>query len=239
MPSIERTILRELELVKKGRDKSSVPVPKTQSAVLLLFDATGSMGPFWRETQKIMEEMVERITKVGSAKLKCCAYRDYCDGDRIFEYSKWSTGAEPLLKFIRSVKCEGGGDVPEAVEDALRRAAEEEEEVTRVILIGDAPPHSWKEGKQQATNLGEKGCPIFAFRVGDDTDTKNIFRKIADLSKGSYADLKNYEDLLDMMAITVVHDVGGSKAVEKYVEKYQPSTEVKKYSQSLPSASKK
>lgn len=208
------------------------------SSVIFLFDATGSMSNFWSETQKIMKEMVERITKVGNVKLKCVAYRDHCDGSRIFEKSGWHTEAEPLIDFIREIKCNGGGDTPEAVEDALKLAYDEKETVTRVILIGDAPPHSLGEAVKQATNLGKKGRPVFAFLVGRDETTSEYFSRIAKASNGAFGELRNYKDLLDMMSIAIVHDVGGSAEVEKYIKKYGTSDSVREYSRSLPSYKK-
>ena len=181
--TIEKDILKRLELVSKEVISSRKPEPtkslepaksdvdgyqKTggEAAVLILFDATGSMSGLWDGTKSIINEMVKRITKVGRVKLKCVAYRDYCDGDRIFEYSGWHTKAEPLLDFMRRIKCDGGGDEPEAVEDALEFAYREKENVTRVILIGDAPPHSVDKAKRQSLNLNKRGCPVFAFLVG-------------------------------------------------------------------------
>ena len=262
--TVETDILKKLELVKKEvndlkikpvkndsikgkivkderESKSSSkrqPSVKGQSAILLLFDATGSMSPLWNATKDIMEEMIERITKVGSVKIKCVAYRDYCDGDNIFQYSGWYTTAEPLLNFLRKIRCDGGGDEPEAVEDALELAYKETEDVTRVILIGDAQPHSLEKAVYQATNLSKKGRPVFAFRVGSSSSTKSSFSQIADASRGHYADIANYEDLLDMMSVTIIHDVGGSEEVEKYIKKYDISEGVKEYSKSLPSYKK-
>jgi len=210
-----------------------------ESSTLLLFDATGSMQPLWNETREVIKEMVDRITKVGNVRLKCVAYRDYCDGDKIFERSRWHTDAEPLFNFIKKIDCDGGGDTPEAVEDVLELAYNEKEKVTRIILIGDAPPHSLEKAQHESTKLKKKGIPVFAFRVGDDSDTKIAFSEIAKLSGGSYADLRHYRDLLDMVSVAIVHDVGGSEGVEKYIKEYETSDEVKKFGKSLPPAPKR
>lgn len=210
---------------------------KGGASVLLLFDATGSMQSLWDNTKEIIEEMVERITKVGNIRLKCVAYRDYCDGDKLFECSKWYSESEPLFRFLSRIKCDGGGDVPEAVEAALKLAYEESEDVTRVVLIADAYPHPehWETCKQSAILLGESGRPVFAFSVGDNRQTQSTFAEIAELSGGSYSNLRNYEDLLDMICVTIVHDVDGDKAVKKYIEEYGTSKNVEEYSKSLPS----
>jgi hypothetical protein len=250
--TIESDILKKLEAVKKEirESKETKRVDKVadsktrdtfargESSTMFLFDATGSMRRFWEETQTIMSEMVNRITKVGNVKLKCVAYRDYCDGSRLFEQSKWHNEAAPLIDFISRIKCDGGGDEPEAVEDALALAYKEKEKVTRVVLIGDAPPHSLDAAKQQARELGKSGRPVFAFLVGGDNDAGHAFGQIAKVSNGAYGKLSNYRDLLDMMSIAIVHDLGGTGEVEKYIKKYGTSDNVKEYSRSLPSYKK-
>jgi len=256
---IEKTILEqvkrlekrsgELEL-KERSDKSAVSVRESQSAVLLLFDATGSMGSLWEETGKIIKKMVERITEHGSVKLKCCAYRDYCDGDLLFESSGWYSKPEPLLNFIRNIKIESGmgGDEPEAVEYALQQAASEQE-VSRVILIADAPPRkeAYKQCYELATDLGIKGRPIYAFRTPPTgipdhfwSETKKVFSEIAKTSGGRFADIDpgNPGELLDMLAVTVWHDLD-PEALPDYDAKYHPSKKVKEFIQSLPPAPKK
>jgi hypothetical protein len=246
--TIESDILKKLEAVKKEiRESKEVKrvsngtvysSTKGESSIMFLFDATGSMARFWRETKEIMNEMVNRITKVGNVKLKCVAYRDYCDGDRLFEQSKWHSKAEPLIDFIGGIVCNGGGDDPEAVEDALALAYKEKEKVTRVVLIGDAPPHSLDKAKEQAKMLGKNGRPVFAFLVGRDGETGNAFSQIAKVSNGAFGKLGNYKDVLDMISVAIVHDLGGSGEVEKYLKKYGTSDNVKEYSRSLPSYKK-
>ncbi len=258
--TIEGDILKKLKSVKEGikelkkvesatnfdnkggcttvNGKISYSTVNGKSSVMFLFDATGSMAGLWDETKKVMNEMVERITKVGNVQLKCVAYRDYCDGDRLFEVSGWHNKAGPLLDFIGRIRCDGGGDEPEAVEDALELAYKEQETITRVILIGDASPHSLERAGEQASNLGKKGIPVFAFLVGESYNAGAAFSNIAELSNGKYGNLKNYRDLLDLMSIAIVHDVGGSTEVEKYIKKYGASSDVREYSRSLPSYKK-
>jgi len=261
---IEKTILEqfkrlekrsgELELEKKS-GKSEVPASKRQSAILLLFDATGSMTSLWRETERTLEELIRRVTEHGSVKLKCCAYRDYCDGDKLFESSGWYSNPEPLLEFIRGIKCEWdmGGDWPEAVQYALQQAAEESE-VSSIILIADSPPHEhdYEECYRLAADSRTKGRPIYAFRtpyrlggISDgrihwDADTQEVFSEIGKRSGGAYADinLDNPKEFLDMIAITVVHNLDPG-ATDNYIEEYRPSKKVREYGQSLPPAPKK
>ena len=227
----------EVKFSKSSDDLDKGHQTKGEASVLLLFDATGSMQSLWDSTKGIIKEMVERITKVGNIRLKCVAYRDYCDGDKLFECSEWCSESEPLFRFLSKIRCEGGDDEPEAVEAALKLAYEESEDVTRVVLIADAYPHPehWEECKQNAVLLGKRGRPVFAFSVGSNSRTQSTFKEIAELSGGSYGNLKNYEDLLDMICVTIVHDVDGDKAVKKYIDKYGTSKKVEEYSKSLPS----
>jgi len=63
------------------------------------------------------------------------------------------------------VRCCGGGDEPEAVDVALQRAIKEPQ-LSRVILIGDAPPHSApRDRTQEAESLANGNIPVFSVVV--------------------------------------------------------------------------
>ncbi|MEB3310644.1 MAG: vWA domain-containing protein [Snowella sp.] len=117
--------------------------------VIGLVDATGSMQPVWSKTLENIQELIHRLLEAGQVELSWVAYRDYCDNHRIIEQSDWSNSAEYLKTFMGKIACNGGGDFPEAVEKALEIAIKESV-VSRVILIGDAPPHEDKNYREYA-----------------------------------------------------------------------------------------
>lgn len=191
-----------------------------RSRMLGLSDATGSMTGLWDATRQQIQEMIRRIVEMGVFELQWVAYRDYTDGSHVLEPSGWQHSAEPLLEFLRGVRCFGGGDRPEAVERGLAFAASEDE-VTRVLLIGDAPPHEDRDYRTQATALGRKTRPVHCFVVGNAKDTFAAFSEIARLSGGTAAHLRSHADLVDVVAMTAAADLQGAKGVREYVERYK------------------
>ncbi len=113
--------------------------------------------------------------------LKWVAYRDYdCGSDGGLQCSEWTTDAAALVRFLDLVECKGGGDFEEAVEAALALANRDEPAATRVLLIGDAPPHKERAGEKltdhrhvlttdwstECAELRRKGVPLHTFQVG-------------------------------------------------------------------------
>ena len=209
------------------------------SRILGLVDATGSMQPVWNQTKDSIKELISRLLDVGKFELSWVAYRDYCDGYRIIEQSNWSNSADELNKFLSKISCNGGGDFPEAVEKALEVGVNEKE-VSRIILIGDAPPHEDRNYRELAIVLGQKKRPVYSFVVGDDAETHRTFEEISRLSGGICSRLKDDKDILDLIAITVIDEMGGKKSLDKYVKQYSSSLSptVKTFIQQLPPSNK-
>ena len=110
------------------------------------------------------------------ARIGVVAYRDYCDGKLLLEWSGWcypsptaqlpaNCGSEPsdasnknpsakratqaqLLEFVKFLRPYGGGDYPEATKTGLAMAHEvmRAEATTIMMLYTDAPPHFEKTG---------------------------------------------------------------------------------------------
>jgi len=230
----------------KTRDKQSITrEPRTYDQLIAkyakpirimgLVDATGSMKPVWDKTLESIQELIRRILEAGRMELSWVAYRDYCDQHRIIEQSDWSSSVEYFQTFMDKISCNGGGDFPEAVEKALEVAIDESD-VSRVILIGDAPPHEDKDYRGQAIELGKLNRPVFSFVVGNHPDTQRTFGEISQLSSGVCFNLENHEDILDLIAVTVIDQIGGQKSLGKYLNSYGSSLSprVKKFIQQLP-----
>nr|VFJ86368.1 MAG: von Willebrand factor type A domain-containing protein [Candidatus Kentron sp. H]VFJ88203.1 MAG: von Willebrand factor type A domain-containing protein [Candidatus Kentron sp. H]VFJ95430.1 MAG: von Willebrand factor type A domain-containing protein [Candidatus Kentron sp. H] len=207
---------------------------KNTSRIIGLSDATGSMSGLWSKTQKHLTEMIARIARLGECELRWVAYRDYGDGNGLLESSGWEKAPEPLLRFIQSIHCHGGQDWEEAVEKALEFAANDDR-ATRVLLIGDAPPHAERDYRQQAKRLGQLERPVFSFVVGGSPETFRVFSEISQLSGGTCCHLEDVDDLIDVVVITAAHDMGGEDLVLEYTRKYakQLSSSGKSYSSKL------
>lgn len=187
---------------------------------LLLFDATGSMHPYWEHVKDTIGKVIARLLGVGGRPaLKIVAYRDDCDGDRVIEPSAWSGQAAELRGFLRKVACSGGGDEPEAVDRALQVALEEQGEVSGVVLIGDAPPHPHRDGRKEAMELAKQQRPVYPIVVGKSQETRAAFAEIARLSGGRLLELDRLDELYEILGVVIAHRMG-EEIFKEYLARY-------------------
>ncbi len=186
--------------------------------IAFVVDATGSMGDEIEFLKLELEDVIQQtMEKHRSLSLRAASvfYRDKGD-----EYlAKKAAFHEDLLKtlnFIKLQKAGGGGDTPEAVDDALRMALDSLEwnpqARTRLLfLILDAPPHN--EAKERIRQLtlkaAAKGIRIVPVACsGTDKSTEFLLRSMALATNGTYAFLTNHSG------------VGGSH-IEPTTDKYE------------------
>ncbi|KAM5356820.1 hypothetical protein ACJ41O_003466 [Fusarium nematophilum] len=141
--------------------------------LLIILDATGSMGTFIDALTKSLPEII-RLSALTACfeRIGVVAYRDYCGG-QLTEWSGWCSpsGAvsggdlisqDALLTMVQKIEANYGGDWPEATKTGLARAYQEmREDATTVILFyTDAPPHFQATGganyNKEKTELKKK-----------------------------------------------------------------------------------
>ena len=158
--------------------------PKERVDVVFAIDTTGSMKD---DVQKLRESWLPRLEAVlenyGDLRIGLLLYRDYGDTykymglpvkfyDFTTELTKFNSN---LNNFI--IKGKEGGDIPEAVYEALWASMEfykwREDATRKIILIGDAEPHpkprgSGKYSKELVVQtVAEKQIPIDTIIVPD------------------------------------------------------------------------
>ena len=132
---------------------------KTGIDVVFAIDATGSM--VWVH-KKVRERMAQLATYVRNlvplARFGIIVYRDYQDYEFVTRISQPSFDILRGRDFMAGIDAVGGGDIPEAVTQALRdaekRIAWRPGAQRVVIIIGDAPPHSREAG--EAAEIAER-----------------------------------------------------------------------------------
>lgn len=183
----------------RGLQTATVQLPgKGQSVtamdLVLVLDATGSMDDEMSYLQSELDTIVARLKReTGNLDLRIglVVYRD--EGD------DYISRAFPLTANIRSIRAilseqeaNGGGDMPEAVDRALRDADGMQwrpNAAKALLLVADAPPH--KEAMQATLNLtqrlrsrGVQIIPVAASGVED--SAQYIMRTMAVLTQGRY-----------------------------------------------------
>lgn len=131
--------------------------PKDVIDVVFAIDATGSMKDDIEILRtKWVPELVSALENCGKVRLGLLLYRDYGDSfkykDLPLKYFPFTEDINLFFKNLNSFKIYGteGGDIPEAVYEALYGAIEFYDwnvaAQKKVILIGDAEPHPKPRG---------------------------------------------------------------------------------------------
>ena len=118
--------------------------------IVICLDTTGSMGPHIDGARRMLIPMLrEIIAEFTSYRLGLVLYRDYPPDLYITRVIPFTTDFNLFQRNLNAAVAWGGGDIPEAVYEALYDAADKfpwAAESRLIILIGDAPPHPEPRG---------------------------------------------------------------------------------------------
>jgi hypothetical protein len=162
----------------------------------------------------------------------------------ILQTSSWENKAQNLIDFLRQVYASGGWG-NEAIEIALWQA-NQEQNLSQVILIGDAPANTfdmvyqkrerfnyvWENSSRfptptyfeaEVSSLSEKNIPVHAFYVHPQAEEN--FKFIAEKTggKSEWLDIESNdasEKLTNLVNIEVLRNIGGSDLVNCYKSKF-------------------
>jgi Mg-chelatase subunit ChlD len=179
--------------------KTDVPDKKPRIEVCFVLDTTGSMGGLIEGAkQKIWSIANEMISAKPTPELKLglVGYRDRGD-EYVVKSFQLTDDIDAIYAHLRDFKADGGGDMPESVNEALAEAIEkmpwsQDRKVLKIIfLVGDAPPHmDYADGPKYpelCRAAAKKDLIINTVQCGNIAETTPIWKEIAKLSEGSYA----------------------------------------------------
>lgn len=109
--------------------------------LLLVADATGSMGDYLRALKESLWEILHLVNLVSDFEIGFFWYRDYCDNP-VTGFSGFSKDFNNLHNFIQNLGATGGGDTPEATKTALYKIASLLDQDSITFFYTDAPPHT-------------------------------------------------------------------------------------------------
>jgi hypothetical protein len=169
--------------------------------IAFVVDATGSMGDEIEFLKLELEDVItSTMEKFGALRLRAGSvfYRDKGD-EYLLRHTSFNEDLLKTLNFIKLQFSKGGGDYPEAVDDALARAIDSlhwnSHAGTKLLfLILDAPPHA--EAREriqqlilQTASLGIRIIPVAC--SGTDKSTEFLLRSMALATNGTYTFLTN------------------------------------------------
>lgn len=194
---------------------------RTQLDLLFLVDATGSMSD---EIEKLTNSIAEIASQIDglpeqpSVRYSLVSYRDRGDA-YVVKAEEFTSHLNLFQKQLSRLRADGGGDYPEALNEALHTALHNsewtgEDAVRLVILVADAPPHldyqerfAYDTDMIDAVGMGVKIFPVGA--SGLDEQGEYIFRQMAQFTGGKFVFL-TYEDGSDSTSgpgTETTHDV--------------------------------
>ena len=174
---------------------SAAAAPYRTVDACFVLDTTGSMSSMIETAKEKIWFIANEIARAASRpRLRLCllAFRDRGDlyVTRHFDLTQ---DIDAIYRELAELRADGGGDGPEAVNQALLEAVAEsswsaEEDVLKVIfLIGDAPPHLDYDEPQYpeiAAQARRRGIVINPVLVGGNTPTGRVWKEIADAAAG-------------------------------------------------------
>lgn len=183
------------DLTKENQKKNKIEL-------MLVVDVTGSMGDELTFLQKELENVIDRVAfdnANAEIMLSLLFYRDHGDAD-VFSFHDFTkvntaTAFDKMQKELAKQHADGGGDTPEAVDEALKMAMDaswSKEATTKIIFhVLDAPPHTAKKygdtyyaAVQSAAEQGIRICPVLC--SGADHLTEYLTRQAALYTGGTF-----------------------------------------------------
>jgi hypothetical protein len=117
--------------------------------LVICFDTTQSMRKYFNSVRsKLIPTLNEMLIDFPSFRIGMVLYRDYRDS-YLTKSFPFTDDFNKFQRDLNDVRVGGGGDIPEAVYEALYEGATGfswERESKVMILIGDAPPHPKPRG---------------------------------------------------------------------------------------------
>lgn len=167
--------------------------------LMFVVDATGSMGDEMSYIKAELESVIDRNREASGddlrLRLSCNFYRDVND-EYLVRAFPFNESTFEMIGHMREQSADGGGDTPEAVEDALEDAIEKHDwspnaRARLLFLVLDAPPHHTPERCAKIRTLtaraAEKGIRIIPIASsGIDKETEFLLRLLDIYTGGTY-----------------------------------------------------
>ena len=176
--------------------------------VMFTIDTTGSMGDELSYLQSELEDVMERSRQESGRaldmRLSVNLYRDH-DDNYVVRSHPFRSDVSKAVRDLDSEQASGGGDFPEAVDEALVDAIEDhewrEEATARLLfLVLDAPPHNDQSIRSQlrettkiAARKGIRIIPVTG--SGIDKSTEYLMRALDIATGGSYVFLTDHSGI--------------------------------------------
>lgn len=195
--------------IAEKQEGDSKQRPKIDLAFCI--DTTGSMQG---EIDAVKSKTKEIVAKLSSSKpapdirVGLVAFRDRGD-EYVTKVFQFSDNIDQVVKDISSLNADGGGDEPEAVNEALHSSvsdlswSKDKKAVKLLFLIGDAGPSSypndynWEAESKNAISQGIQINTIACGGMASGSSAHDVFQTIAKLADGKSEFLTYRQEIVD------------------------------------------
>ena len=165
--------------------------------VAFVLDTTGSMSGLIDNARRKIWSIANTISRANpnaDIRMGLVAYRDFGD-DYVVRTFQMTPDLQEVNALLWRFRASGGGDGPEAVNEALDAGVSEIEwsgsgKTRRLLfLVGDAPPHMDYQGPQYPEILKEarqRDITVNTVQAGDWSETRQYWQTIARMGGGSF-----------------------------------------------------
>jgi len=180
-----------------------VPPPAATQAsrprieAVFVLDTTGSMSGLIQAAKDNIWSIASSMAQAQPTpelKIGLVAFRDRGD-EYVTRTVELSGDLDSVYAQLMDFQAGGGGDTPEAVNQALNDAVEKiawsqgDHAYRTIFLVGDAPPQSYQDEPgypQVIARAKARGIIINAIQAGGDTSTRHSWQEIAGLAGGAF-----------------------------------------------------
>src|SRR5574339_73700 len=192
------TIRGNAAVTPPPRHGTVAPVGAKRVEVVFVLDTTGSMGGLIQTAQENIWSIASTLAQAQQApqiSMGLVAYRDRGDA-YVTQVVDLNRDLDSMYTKLMDFAADGGGDGPEAVNEALEAAiqrmswSQDQSTYKVVFLVGDAPPHMDYQDDAKYPQIvaaaGAKGIVVNTIQCGGLSDTVAPWQHIAALGHGRY-----------------------------------------------------
>jgi hypothetical protein len=207
------------ELSESALSKSESEGQRPVLEVAFVLDTTSSMTGLIEGAKQKIWSIASRMASgkpTPRIRVGLVAYRDRQDAyiTKVFDLTE---DLDAVYQNLRSLKAEGGGDMPEHVGQGLTDAvtrlhwSDDKRAAKMIFVVGDAPGQNYGDGitaTSAARKAISRGIVVNTIRCGAQADTAKEFQEVARLADGRFITI---EQSGGMVALATPFDAEMSK----------------------------
>ncbi len=190
--------------------------------IVIVFDSSGSMKGELDEVKSKIQRIGGALTQmIHKTRIGVCTYRDQGD-DYVVKGLPLTNNIGQIVTFLNTITAKGGGDLPEAVDEGLRWAIQNNtfnRNARKVILVfGDAPPHANKSiiCQKWASEFRNKQRGVVSTVTCRSAQKLDEFVAIAQIGGGESFLTSNEREIMKQLMILVFGSQHRSKVLEAF-----------------------